>query len=511
MKVNFHFLAKSEISFEETKLIDMKKIKLTVIILFIALIGKTQVEHWTTDLIAPNGNTGNIGTSNDRSFNVFTNNYKRFTVDSLGGIKSSTLQGNGYRLLYADKDGYIGTMANRPVGGGWTPSQPCELGASAWFEGGNNVGNLNNGASNREIGTCNNKDFILKAYNKKALFITAQDAYVGIGETNTTPTAALDVFNLAAISFTANQTHTNHTLIKGDEGGTIESTTGFLALKALGNTSGGISLNTSGILTFNNSNSQILKMDQNGNSIFGTGSISGNTKLTINSAGNDGIQTRISSNSVKAFNVYNTATNKENFVVFGDGKTSIGNESGATNSAFFNVNVAGGTTASEAINIWDQHSGKINFKVKSNGQTNIGNQTNATNSAFLNLNVAGTGSGSNSENVLDVFEQSSGKVNFRVKSSGNVYCRELEVLPTTFPDYVFEKDYNLIPLDRLKTEILKNKRLNGFENADAYLKNGMNVSEIIVKQHEKIEELYLYIIDLNEKINKLQNSIKNTK
>jgi hypothetical protein len=31
------------------------------------------------------------------------------------------------------------------------------------------------------------------------------------------------------------------------------------------------------------------------------------------------------------------------------------------------------------------------------------------------------------------------------------------------------------------------------------------------RKNEKIEELYLYIIELNEKLNKLQNSTKNTK
>ncbi len=61
-----------------------------------------------------------------------------------------------------------------------------------------------------------------------------------------------------------------------------------------------------------------------------------------------------------------------------------------------------------------------------------------------------------------------------------------------------------MPIERLKTYIDKNKRLPNFDNADYYVNNGVKVSEIIVKQQEKIEELFLYIIGLNDRIKELE-------
>ena len=78
-----------------------------------------------------------------------------------------------------------------------------------------------------------------------------------------------------------------------------------------------------------------------------------------------------------------------------------------------------------------------------------------------------------------------------------------------FPDYVFFKDYDLLPLSRLKKFISENGRLPKMPTAEAAKKEGVEIAELTRIQTEKIEELTLYIIELHERIEKLESQIKN--
>lgn len=95
---------------------------------------------------------------------------------------------------------------------------------------------------------------------------------------------------------------------------------------------------------------------------------------------------------------------------------------------------------------------------------------------------------------------------FVVNANGKTYAREVEIsLISTFPDYVFEKSYNLKSIEEVEEYIVNNKHLPGFENAQYYEKNGINVNEMFIKQQEKIEELTLYIIELKKELKALKN------
>ncbi|GIV28658.1 MAG: hypothetical protein KatS3mg027_2472 [Bacteroidia bacterium] len=70
------------------------------------------------------------------------------------------------------------------------------------------------------------------------------------------------------------------------------------------------------------------------------------------------------------------------------------------------------------------------------------------------------------------------------------------------------------PMDikQLDMYIQKNKRLPGFESAKFYEEHGMNLNDIIIKQQEKIEEIFLYLIELkkeNELLKTELNQLKN--
>lgn len=136
--------------------------------------------------------------------------------------------------------------------------------------------------------------------------------------------------------------------------------------------------------------------------------------------------------------------------------------------------------------------------LNSNGNVGIG----VTNPA-AKLEVGATNPGSSPTVAIDVRDITNNMVQFRVKSNGLVYAREIQVRTDVFPDYVFSNNYKRLPLPQLSDFIKVNKHLPGFENSNFYVNNGLNVSEILIKQQEKIEELTLYLIDINTSLEKL--------
>lgn len=71
----------------------------------------------------------------------------------------------------------------------------------------------------------------------------------------------------------------------------------------------------------------------------------------------------------------------------------------------------------------------------------------------------------------------------------------MQVMVGTFPDYVFSVKHKKLSLPELDQFITINKHLPGFEPAKYYETNSMQISEMMLKQQEKIEELTLYIIE----------------
>lgn len=95
---------------------------------------------------------------------------------------------------------------------------------------------------------------------------------------------------------------------------------------------------------------------------------------------------------------------------------------------------------------------------------------------------------------------------YRLSVDGKIACTEVRVQPTaTWPDYVFSEKYKLISLHDLEKSINEQKHLPGIPSAKEIESDGIQVGEMQRKMMEKIEELTLYIIDLNKKIESLQS------
>lgn len=79
----------------------------------------------------------------------------------------------------------------------------------------------------------------------------------------------------------------------------------------------------------------------------------------------------------------------------------------------------------------------------------------------------------------------------------------------SWPDYVFEDDYNLIPLSDLEASIKKEGHLPNIPSAEEVQNNGFELEKMQAKLLEKIEELTLYTIQQQKEIEALKEELKN--
>lgn len=95
---------------------------------------------------------------------------------------------------------------------------------------------------------------------------------------------------------------------------------------------------------------------------------------------------------------------------------------------------------------------------------------------------------------------------YKLTVTGKIICEELKVklVSSIWPDYVFDKKYKLKSLSEVEQFILKNKHLPNIPSAAEVEKNGIEVGDMQKKMMEKIEELTLYIIDLQKQIDEFK-------
>jgi hypothetical protein len=94
--------------------------------------------------------------------------------------------------------------------------------------------------------------------------------------------------------------------------------------------------------------------------------------------------------------------------------------------------------------------------------------------------------------------------NYKLSVDGAMRAREIEVNLSTWADYVFEESYELMPLTEVEAFIDENQHLPNIPAANDMVETGLNVGDMQVKMMEKIEELTLYIIEQDKKINALE-------
>jgi hypothetical protein len=109
---------------------------------------------------------------------------------------------------------------------------------------------------------------------------------------------------------------------------------------------------------------------------------------------------------------------------------------------------------------------------------------------------------SSSNSVLLRVEEATGNMYV----DGKITAKEVEVKSDVWADYVFHDDYKLKSLNEVEAFIKENKHLPGIPSEKEVIENGLSVGEMNRKMMEKIEELTLYVIELEKEVKKLKNN-----
>ncbi len=88
----------------------------------------------------------------------------------------------------------------------------------------------------------------------------------------------------------------------------------------------------------------------------------------------------------------------------------------------------------------------------------------------------------------------------KLEVNGTIRAKEIIVEALPWPDYVFEDGYALPSLEETRQHILQHKRLPGMPSAEDVAEKGLTVGENQRLLLQKIEELTLHVIALEERL-----------
>ncbi|SDW58009.1 hypothetical protein SAMN05444410_1047 [Hydrobacter penzbergensis] len=205
-------------------------------------------------------------------------------------------------------------------------------------------------------------------------------------------------------------------------------------------------------------------------------------------------------------NFYNYTTNNSQMYFKSDGKIGVG-----TTSPSYTIDINGtvNTTVSSGSNL---------FLTKSSGAS-IAFFDGVNYNALIEAGLAGhrlefwTNDGNSLVERMRINQ--SGNVGIgttnpseKLSVNGNIRTQKLIVTQTGWSDYVFDKDYKLRSLRSLETFIKENKHLPEIPAANEVETKGINVGDNQALLLKKIEELTLYVIEQNKKIEQLERKIE---
>jgi len=90
--------------------------------------------------------------------------------------------------------------------------------------------------------------------------------------------------------------------------------------------------------------------------------------------------------------------------------------------------------------------------------------------------------------------------------NGDIFSKKVKVTQTGWPDFVFHQDYKLPSLQEVANYIKTNQHLPEIPSAAEVEKEGLDLGEMNKKLLQKIEELTLYIIELENRVEKMEQS-----
>ncbi|WP_448698220.1 hypothetical protein ACFGVR_15485 [Mucilaginibacter sp. AW1-3] len=211
------------------------------------------------------------------------------------------------------------------------------------------------------------------------------------------------------------------------------------------------------------------------------------------------------------FMIYNVNNNTPNFVIDNAGNVGVGTESplslfqvedGVSKAS---IGKAGG---SQALNWGTSYLGfnasrvgsAPNFSWLTNGDNNNNGGGVIYSSVFGDMYFATVPTtGATGQTLFDA--DIAGHIALKIShTDGAVYAKQVYVQTSGFPDYVFKKDYKLMPLAQVKSYIDQNHHLPDMPAAAVVEKDGINLGEMNKLLTKKLEELTLYLLQKDEQL-----------
>jgi hypothetical protein len=92
---------------------------------------------------------------------------------------------------------------------------------------------------------------------------------------------------------------------------------------------------------------------------------------------------------------------------------------------------------------------------------------------------------------------------YRLYVHGGILSQEVRVR-TLWSDYVFEPDYVLLSLPEVEAHIAEHGHLHDTPSGAEIEANGLELGSMMANQQAKIEELYLHLIEMNQRVEALE-------
>jgi len=265
----------------------------------------------------------------------------------------------------------------------------------------------------------------------------------------------------------------------------------------------------------------------NGIGLFGSAAGAGGNRIGVWGNGSGGIANYgvygSASGGAGYYAIYGSNPNTAGYAGYFNGRGYFEEELRANKNLIVDLNAGIGTlTPTTKLNII----GGADASLSTNGFIQLGS-TNSWNLLFDDNEILARNNGAGNDlfiqndggNVLMCSSELGGVgiglIAGTSLANGYIFCVDGKIIAeemriqnsTNWPDYVFENKYNLMPLDELKASIEVNKHLPNIPSAAEVENNGILVGDMQKKMMEKIEELTLYILDLNAANKKLQQDV----
>lgn len=256
----------------------------------------------------------------------------------------------------------------------------------------------------------------------------------------------------------------------------------------------------------------------------------GISTLPLNTTGGNNLaigNSTLSSNTTGSWNVA-IGSNALNTQTTGKNNVAIGGEAGrlstGSNNIFIGYNSGRAETGSNKLYLanssttmpligGDFATGSLKINIKP--QVNSDGTVSPAPSSTLGFLAVGDFSDANFSNISKVPVAGNG---YRLYVQDGILTEKVKVAlksTTDWADYVFEEDYKRMSLEEVEAFTKQNKHLPNVPSATEMATNGLDVSQTSKMFMEKIEELTLYMIELNKEVkalkeenNKLKKSIK---